>query len=997
MNHLVKLNNTSQHLTICDPVVIFQKQVTLYPKAIATIFRDRELTYQQLDRLSDNVAYHLQKTFGKNKLKQQNIALSIERSDMMVILILGILKVGASYVPLDPTHPDKRLSYVLKDSSALLLITERAQKNRQTICPELYLDDIDFKAQLDKFPLSDITENAIAYIMYTSGSTGQPKGVRVTKTGINRLVLNTNHVQVTRSSVVSQVGNSAFDASVYEIWSALLNGAKLVILPYETVIDSQALQLALTRYKVTDTLLTVALFNQLAAENPNAFGTVTNLLVGGDALSSKSILCVLRADNPPKKIWNAYGPTENAVITTMHLITEDDCQRKSIPIGRPVSNTTCYVLNKQLHPVAIGEAGELYTSGYGLAEGYLNKPEKTAEAFVSNPFYTDPRVRNETPATEIMYKTGDRVRWLENGTLEFIGRVDNQVKIRGFRLELGEVESRLTQLESVEQAVVIARPHQGQKQLIAYCVSSAPQSKILEEFRSQVPAYMIPSHLVVMESFPLTSNGKVDKRQLPEPMHSITTQEVIAPRNLAEAKLVDIWKELLPDLNEISVEDHFFEIGGHSLLVIKMLQKIQERSGKKLEVGDVFKAPRLSELARVLDGEVHQNDLEVQALFEKDQWLNLNKPFISSPSVKLKNVLLTGATGFLGAHLLYELLRFQPDTTVYCLVRGNDSDSAIHKLQQTCEKYRLKIDPTRLKVLCGDLNKPKLGLEQLTWDELSNDLDGIIHCGAWVNHLHSYETLRSANVLSTLDMLELCQQGKAKQMFYVSSIASAPMGDSGIQEKTVAQNPNEENGYLQNGYVQSKWVCERLMEQAFERGLYGTTFRMGNITGCTRHGASNAEINHILNLIKGCLQMGTAPDWTEHNLDISPADLLASLLVQSALQFRHPNEIVNLSNLGFIGWREKLEYFSKKGHPLKFVCPNEWAKHWVPKVCDDNALYPFKSFYLEPQQHQEVEVERDFVEQSNLTFDIEALLETYYQFWVESGFISKNQAALLLD
>nr|WP_284676596.1 non-ribosomal peptide synthetase [Vibrio sinus] len=985
-HHLVELNKTSAQLEELDLISHFQHRVQQYPNSPAVLFKDRVLTYQQLDKLSDNVAHALLECTHRQSLQGSSIAFSVDRNDAMIALILGIIKVGAHYVPFDPSHPDERLHYVLQDSGSCLLVTEMAHQGRQNICTEVMLDQLLTDQDFGPFESVHQAIDDVAYIMYTSGSTGQPKGVKVPVRGITRLVVECPTITVSPDSVYAQAGNIAFDASTLEIWAPLLNGASVVVIPYETVIDSNALQEELKSKRVTDAWFTVALFNQLAADNPNAFGNLNNLMVGGDALNPKSIAAVLNSATPPKQIWNGYGPTENTTFTTMHPIQLTDCGRRSIPIGKPISNTTCYVLNEHLQPQPVGVPGELYTSGLGLADGYLNKPEKTKETFVVNPFFERKDVRANTPANSMMYKTGDRVRWLSDGSLEFIGRVDNQVKIRGFRLELGEVEGLLTQIPEVEQAVVIAVNHNGQKQLFAYCVSGLNQADILKSLRSNAPAYMIPSGMMVMDSFPLTANGKVDKRKLPEANFAVApAQQIVEPRTETEKVLVGIWKGLLKDTNEVSADDHFFEVGGHSLLVIQMIDQINKQLGIRLEVKTVFSSPVLSELASILDGDTKNDDTDDAQMCIEDQWLKLEKPFISSNDVEIKRALLTGATGFLGAHLLHELQNQMPNVTVHCLVRGEDESSCMSKIRSTCQKYRLDVDYERVEVLCGDLNESKFGLSTEVWGELEQSIDAIYHCGAWVNHLHSYSTLRNANVISTLDFLELCQQGSPKKMFYVSTMSSAPTDDSGIREKFVAEAPNADNGY-----IQSKWVSERLVEQAFEKGLFGTIYRMGNITGCTRHGASNADINHTLNLIKGCLQMGAAPDWASYNLDISPADVLASLLVSSSMTSKHSQEIVNLGYLSSVNWRQKIEHLVKKGHDLQFVCPKEWAEKWVANIDTDNALYPFKSFYLEPKLHQEIVVEREYVEQSNLSLNISNLLDTYYSYWNDIGFIERE-------
>lgn len=951
----------------------FQYWVSTTPNAIAVCDPVRRYTYQQLDRKARRLANALEKYAGD--LSYKKVAFALERDANTVVVMLAILYAGGVYVPFDPAHPDERLNYVLEDSGAVLLITTPRHAQRQARYPEYLLDALLNETVEERVPNQPTAIRDTVAIMYTSGSTGAPKGVEVPEGGILRLVVEAKPYQISRASVVAQAGNIAFDAATLEIWGALLNGAKLVVIPYETVIDSSALAETLASHSITDAWFTVALFNQLANENPQAFGNLDNLLIGGDALTPSLVAAVLDSGKPPRQIWNGYGPTENTTFTTLHPISRQDCDRASIPIGRPISGTTCYVLSPHQNLLPTGMPGELYTSGEGVSRGYLNKAGKTAEVFVPNPFWNAEQVGSA--ASRTMYKTGDKVRWLENGTLEFLGRVDNQVKIRGYRLDPGEVEYQLCQLQDVTQAIVSVMTWQQQKHLVAWCVSSRSSEEVLSAFRNRAPAYMIPTVLLTVEAFPLTPNGKVDRKQLPAIDFDARETKGTPPQGTMECVLADIWQQLLATRRPCCREDNFFAIGGHSLLVIKMTDLIQQQTGKVVSVATVFKCTTLAELATHLEGKQENHDKEEALLLEQDCKLEaMSFPAMTDDAPR--EILLTGASGFLGIYLLETLQRTLPNAVIHCVLRGE------HALQRLCshaKDYQLTLDKARIRVIHGDLNRPKLGLAAEQWQQLEDTIESIYHCGAWVNHLHSYTTLKAANVESTLDLLRLCQRGKAKKFYYVSTLSAAPQKEGIIFEHQLADTPP-----MKNGYVQSKWVCEKLMAQAFARGLQGAVYRMGNITGSTQNGISNAQTNHTLNLIKGCLQQNVAPEWPSYCLDISPVDKLAQLLVQHSVSTQKAEQCFNLGWLSAISWSQLLQQVAPEPDKLRFVSGEAWSLEWVPQIQSDNALYPFKSFYLTPQPQLTPTVEHELVKAEQQRLNVVSVIDLYLRYWIESGF-----------
>jgi amino acid adenylation domain-containing protein len=579
---------------------LFEEQVQRTPDAIAVIFEDKHLTYQELNSRANRLAHYLRKQgVGPEVL----VGICVERSLEMVIGILGILKAGGAYVPLDPTYPRERLEFMIKDTRTPVIVSQRHLLN---VLPEhtgnVICLDSDLKIIIEEGkenPVSRGTADSLSYVMYTSGSTGRPKGVCVSHRGVVRLVKETNYVKLTPEEVFLQLASISFDASTFEIWGSMLNGAKLVIMTPGTP-SLQELRQAVQKHQITTLWLTAGLFHLMVDEQSDAFRHVRQLLAGGDVLSVSRVRRFL-SKNRDCTLINGYGPTENTTFTCCHTTKLPDETATSIPIGRPVANTQVYVLDGWLRPVPVGVPGELFITGEGLAQGYLNQPELTAEKFIPNPFSKKPEAR--------LYKSGDLVRYLPDGNIEFLGRIDNQAKIRGYRIELGEVEAVLGLHPSVHETVVIAREDQsGNKQLVAYVVLNEKSAMVNSDLRSflkkKLPDYMIPSAFVILDALPLTLNGKVDRKALTIPAQSMTgmAKTFVAPRNTNEAQLTRIWEKVLA-MKPIGVTDNFFELGGHSLLAIRLIAEIRKVTGKNLPVVALFQSPTVEQLDRALQKE----------------------------------------------------------------------------------------------------------------------------------------------------------------------------------------------------------------------------------------------------------------------------------------------------------------------------------------------------------------------------------------------------------
>ncbi|MGW8959227.1 amino acid adenylation domain-containing protein [Paenibacillus sp. NPDC055715] len=624
---------------------LFEKQAKQTPQQVAVVFGRDSLTYGELNEKANCLAHTLRK---QGVCTEQTVGIVAERSMEMIVGMLAILKAGGVYVPIDSDYPDERVRYLLEDSDAKILLVQRMEHRPADFTGTvLDLSDSAIYGTNDLNPLYSISANSelasttttqseqpkataadrLAYIMYTSGTTGQPKGVMVEHRNVVRLVKNTNYAQLNADTRILQTGAVVFDASTFEIWGALLNGGQLVLVSQEVILDASKLKEAVRSHGITTMFLTTPLFNQLSQQDLALFEGIRELLVGGDVMSVPHMNRVLEA-HPSLRMINGYGPTENTTFSTTHAITS--VQSESVPIGSPIHNSTAYVVDRSMQLQPVGAWGELLVGGDGVARGYRNRPDLTAEKFVDSPFRSGERC----------YRTGDLVRWSADGALEYKGRIDAQVKIRGYRIELGEVEAQLLKLETVREAVVIAHEdEQGQKQLCAYVVTheGVTASELRSALSQELPGYMVPSYFVQMEQLPLTPNGKVDRRALPQPEGSVSSgAEYVPPQNQLQIQLVSIWKDVL-ELDRIGIKDNFFEAGGHSLRATHVISLIHKELHKNVQLKDLFQHPTIEQLAHVIEA------LEQTAY--KSIPVSENKPFYAVSSAQKRMYILNQLDG----------------------------------------------------------------------------------------------------------------------------------------------------------------------------------------------------------------------------------------------------------------------------------------------------------------------------------------------------------------
>jgi amino acid adenylation domain-containing protein/non-ribosomal peptide synthase protein (TIGR01720 family) len=579
---------------------VFEAVADRFPDSIAVAFGGVTLTYAELNVRANRLAHRLQRLgVGPGAF----VGVLLERCPDAVVALLAILKAGGAYVPLDPEHPPERLRFMAEDARVSVLVTQSGLRDR---IPRTDAHVVAIDAEWGKIaatepggnPTAAVGPDDAAYVIYTSGSTGVPKGVVAPHRGVVRLVQGTTYVTVAPGDVLLHYAPLAFDASTFEIWGALLNGARLAVAPPRHL-SVHELGNTLQSNGVTTLWLTAPLFHLMVDENPDGLAGVRQLLAGGDALSPAHVRKAQRR-LPGCRIINGYGPTETVTFACCHAIPDPASPyTASVPIGRPIGNTRAYVLDARKEPVPIDVPGELYVGGDGVALGYLNRPELTAERFLADPFSPEPGAR--------MYRTGDRVRWLPDGTLEFLGRFDEQVKVRGFRVEPGEVQAVLAGHPGVKEAVVAAREvRPGEKALVAYIVPASAPAPTAEELRGflarSLPDPLLPSAFVVLETLPLTANGKVDRHALPDPGTGRLDPggAHVAPRTPTEEILAQAWSQVL-GVATVGVRDDFFALGGHSLLATQVVSRLRTALGIDVPVRALFDARTVERLARAVD------------------------------------------------------------------------------------------------------------------------------------------------------------------------------------------------------------------------------------------------------------------------------------------------------------------------------------------------------------------------------------------------------------
>ncbi|MTJ29412.1 non-ribosomal peptide synthetase [Aphanizomenon sp. UHCC 0183] len=948
---LEKWNNTQQDYPASFCIhELFAQQVIKTPDSIAVKFGNQQLTYTQLNQKANQLANYLQNCGVTSEVL---VGLYLERSLDILIAILAILKAGGAYLPLDPKYPQARLADILDDSQVSIILTQeklltslssplqRGETPLTTYQGKIILLDTDstiISQQNIGTPISAIKPDNLAYVIYTSGSTGKPKGVMITHQNIvNHATSIIDKYQINSHDRILQFTTFIFDVAAEEMFPAWLSGATLIMCPQEMFTNLIEFSQFLGQESLTVVNLPTPYWQEWVLEIDRKTSQIPDslrlVITGSDQVLPEKLALwqKLVAEKGQNIQWiNAYGLTETTITSTVYQLPVNYQLNTthSVPIGRPVANTEIYILDQNLQPVPIGIPGELHIGGAGLARGYLNRKQLTNEKFISNPIPSSKSSR--------LYKTGDLARYLPDGNIEFSGRIDYQVKIRGFRIELGEIEAVLAQHPLVKSSAVIVREIQpGNKQLVAYVVTEE-HSNIQQDLRSflkqNLPDYMLPAFFVRLAELPLTPTGKINRRALSALMLELNHEtDYILPRNPLEQKLAEIWCQVL-GLEKVSVEENFFNLGGHSLATIQIISRIRQTLEIDLPLQYLFTEPTIAGLTKIINQLLQTadhitpiDDFYVDAILDssiKPQ----NLPQQSTN--QLQHILLTGATGFLGVHLLHELLE-KTSANIHCLVRAENVSEARNKLKNKLSFYQLwnEQHSQRIIPIIGNLEKHLLGLSEKEFQDLANQIDIIYHNGASVNLIYPYSVLKPANVLGTQEILRLASQIKIKPVHFVSTTSVFCPENYPENEVLLESDPLDYYQGLVNGYTQSKWVAEKLVMQARERGLPVTIYRAARIIGHSQIGICNTE-DLFSRIITTCMQLGTTPniDWEDN---LTPVDYVSQAIVYLSFQKESLGKAFHLLNPQIISMNHLFNLIRKLGYQLPQTSYDQWYSQLI--------------------------------------------------------------------
>lgn len=901
---------------------LLQQRFELFGDQVAVEQGNRVVTFQELYLSATRVAHKIQRQIDSNvrdkPRKSIPITILAARGIEHIICQIAAVFAGGSCVPLDVDLPEERLVELINNlGEDSLLLADYQNRNRclSTRIPRIVIDfssqQADREVEHEQLEVATNDPASCSHIYHTSGSTGKPKAVQVLARGLINLTFN-EFQPLRRGQRLGHVCNIGFDVSMWEIWAGILHGATIVVFERDEILDASLMQHKLRESRVDVIWQTTSLLGTIAHICPAAYATVDTLLTGGEAINLQTIRRIFD-HGPPRRLYNAYGPTELSVFSTYHLVSEADVAGGVIPIGRTLSGYYAFVVDSDLQAVPDGEVGELVVGGLGVAAGYLGNPDRTAKVFVNAPHLG-------IPGNGIVYRTGDLVR--RNGEqLEYLGRRDNEVKIRGQRVELEAVERCLleTQLVSLAVALKVSEPWTGEGSgppsslLAAYVVplsAGIDAKSISRAYRERVPHLMVP-RLKMVDRISLTGSGKIDRKKLAHDFESELQSTKLSTngfscRNL-QPQLKDVgdrvrhaWAYILGHTPaSLSMQDDFFSLGGTSLHAVHLLNNLNKSMGLSLRAATVFENPTLEGMSEAVSklllnipaesaSETSKIPLWIQDMrLGKDLQRNTGTP----PSWQDESegrVFLTGATGFVGAMLLAQLLAHPRVKAVACLIRARDESHARDRIRDTLSKYNLALYPheeAKIEAVAGDLSQPNLGFEEEQYQHYAQWSSVVFHLAAHVNYIEPYSTHRPANVAGTLNAILFSQAHRSKSLHYTSSISA--YGPTGLVTGTryLAEDERPQDHMLaleyDTGYAQSKFTAETIVWNAIDAGLPIAIYRLGAVLGHTSgKGPMHANpADFLTRLVKTCIQQGVYPGLSDHKENIVPVDFVVSSLM----------------------------------------------------------------------------------------------------------------------
>ena len=930
-----------RHLTALHLIL---EQTRLRPEATAVRFQDASLSYRRLAERTAEIASLLA---AHGVRPGERVGILLERSLDLVPALLAAWRLGACYVPMDFHFPQARLAMMLADARLRVALTGREFRPLAEAhgAAAIVLDEAGpgDPGRVDALPLPAGEQSAV--ILFTSGSTGRPKGVEVRHAALlNFLLAAREALEFGPESRMLALTTISFDIAENEIFMPLIAGGCVDLAEDGLATDGLALAARLASRPPSHLQATPSSFKVLLAGGWAGLPEL-RLLSAGEALSRDLAEQLL-----PKcaVLWNQYGPTETTVYSSIARVTSMPGQ--PVSIGRPLPNQEFFILDALLQPVPLGAVGELYIGGEGLAAGYWQRPDLTAERFLPHPFH----------AAQRMYRTGDLARYLPDGSVICLGRIDDQVKIHGVRIELAEVELALRQLAGVRDAAAVPwRDAHGDLQLVAHIIPEQPgeisAAALRAQLRQRLPESMIPVHFLFTQAFPLTANRKLQRSALPAPEAAAAADAPAAqdpPATPTEIALASAWAQVLAIApTGIGRDSDFMELGGHSLLMTQLMVVVREKFQVSFNLGEFFKAPTIRRFALLIDERQRQQtggsragsrsngrhsavsaaSATVSAAsateYARQRMAFLQReaqlPLYIAPArglsfrpAPLQRVLLTGATGFIGAYLVAEILKTTP-AELYCLVRPRRGEDSKRRIERTMQRYAVwntsdawrQIWDRRVHVLDGDVTLPRLGIADAQYERLAEQVDAIIHGAAHVNFIYPYEALRAANVLGLHEIIQFAFYRRIKPVHHLSTAAIWPMG---AQHTFYEKDAIDHKGLLNLGYDEAKWVGEKCLLNAAERGLPVVRYRPGEVGGDSQTGRCVTD-HFLVATVKGFLQFGAFPQ-LDIQVDVAPVDYIARAIVYLAFQRQPYGRAFHLTNPQRISMRAALDFLRSCGY-----------------------------------------------------------------------------------
>ncbi|WP_095126618.1 amino acid adenylation domain-containing protein [Pseudomonas sp. Irchel s3a12] len=926
----VHRRNDTTNLTLLEEAQIpvierLQRSLIHHAERPALHIAEQSISYRQLHAHSRALQQRLLPLLEQQP-KPWVVGICLPKSPALFASILAILGSGAVYLPLEPSHPLQRQQYILQNAGALLLLHDGEHPLSASMAG-LDVSRIDSSEADLSQPLMrrrpDLDAPCMA--LYTSGTTGHPKGVLLSQANLAHFTAwYADYVQLQAESRVLQFSSLSFDSSLIDIFPTLLEGAELVVPDDTQRRDPLQLVALIRRRHLTHAFLPPALLSILPLEQLEGVQVMT----GGDVCEPFVIEQLTRQGT----LHNLYGPTEATVLITARQLKPGDSNRT---LGAPIANSQVLILDDDLQPVAEHTVGELFIIGPGVCLGYLNNPQQTAERYLTLQLPDGQTLR--------AYRSGDMARWGEHG-IELCGRRDNQVKIRGFRVEPEEIERCLRESQLYRQMAVVIDSQRRILAFLAQAQSDTARDALKAHARQFLPDYMQPVAWTELASMPFASNGKVDRKALLElPVSVQDNGPKCLPVNADEALLLEIWAELLElPSSDISTDESFFNLGGHSILLSRMLLRLREEFGRSISINRFIELPTIIKLATLVRGTDDSAVLSAQAMADAERALEI-EPLPISHMGDVHKVIVTGANSFVGVHIVEALLGWGA-SEVACLVRDGGGKTAVQRFAESLRENRLEhLDLSRVRVYAADITRPQLGLNDDDYQRLDREFGALVHNAANVNHVLDYESLAADNVEPIFALLRLCE-GQSKKVFnFVSTLsASSTVDDAGrVLELPAATTPPI---YIRNGYNLSKWVGERILERARERGVRVNLYRPGNISFNSLSGVCQPHKNRLMLMLKGSIQLGQVPAFAL-NFDLMPVDFLARFIAFHASRYSPERAVFNLHNPEPLSWDAYVASFRETGSKFALVSVADWQQQ-LGRVDADNALFGVLGFYL---------------------------------------------------